>query len=142
MKAELLSPATLAFVGDSVYSLLVRESLAAINRPAKALHVLSVRLVNAVSQAEAYGVVEPFLTDKERELFRRGRNAHLSHVPKSASVADYHTATGLEALFGFWQLAEQPERMKEIFSHIWAHFSETMNLEVGSVEEKAYHAAL
>ncbi len=116
---NLLSPSVLCFVGDAVYGLLVREKLAEINRPSGELHKLSVRLVNAVSQAKAYSLIEPMLTEKEIGIFKRGRNFHTSSTPKSATSGEYHTATGLECLFGFLHLKGETERIKEIFNRIW-----------------------
>ena len=116
---NLLSPSVLCFVGDAVYGLLVREKLAEINRPSGELHKLSVRLVNAVSQAKAYSLIEPMLTEKEIGIFKRGRNFHTSSTPKSATSGEYHTATGLECLFGFLHLNGETERIKEIFNRIW-----------------------
>lgn len=116
---NLLSPSVLCFVGDAVYGLLVREKLAEINRPSGELHKLSVRLVNAVSQAKAYSLIEPMLTEKEIGIFKRGRNFHTSSTPKSATSGEYHTATGLECLFGFLHLNGEAERIKEIFNIIW-----------------------
>lgn len=116
---NLLSPSVLCFVGDAVYGLLVREKLAEINRPSGELHKLSVRLVNASAQAKAYKLIEPFLTEKEITVFKRGRNFHTSTTPKSATSGEYHTATGLECLFGFLHLLGETERIKEIFNIIW-----------------------
>lgn len=116
---NLLSPSVLCFVGDAVYGLLVREKLAEINCPSGELHKLSVRLVNAVSQAKAYSLIEPMLTEKEIGIFKRGRNFHTSSTPKSATSGEYHTATGLECLFGFLHLNGETERIKEIFNRIW-----------------------
>lgn len=116
---NLLSPSVLCFVGDAVYGLLVREKLAEINRPSGELHKLSVRLVNAVSQAKAYSLIEPMLTEKEIGIFKRGRNFHTSSTPKSATSGEYHIATGLECLFGFLHLNGETERIKEIFNRIW-----------------------
>ena len=116
---NLLSPSVLCFVGDAVYGLLVREKLAEINRPSGELHKLSVRLVNASAQARAYKLIEPSLTEKEIAVFKRGRNFHTSSTPKSATSGEYHTATGLECLFGFLHLSGETNRIKEIFNIIW-----------------------
>ncbi len=113
-----LSPLTLAFVGDGVYSLLVRERLAQTNRPAGELHRLSVKQVNARAQAGAAAFLEERLTEKEKSILKRGRNAHVGTVPKSVSVGEYHAATGLEALFGYLYLCGQAERMRELFRMI------------------------
>lgn len=116
---NLLSPSVLAFVGDAVYGLLVRTRLAEINRSSGDLHTLSVKYVSAVAQAEAYKAIEGILTEKELAVFRRGRNFHTGNIPKSASGSQYHTATGLECLFGFLHLSNQSERAKELFEMIW-----------------------
>lgn len=118
-KPNLLSPSTLAFVGDGVYGLLVREHLAQINRPAGELHTLSVKMVNANAQAEAYKIIEPLLSEEEIAVFKRGRNFHTSTVPKSSDSGRYHTATGLETLFGYLYLKEDFARLKTLFQHIW-----------------------
>ena len=114
-----LSGTTLAFVGDSVYALYVREKLCAIDRPSGTLHSESVKYVNASSQAKAYNVIKDILSEKESDIFKRGRNAHTSTTPKNSTNADYHTATGLEALFGYLHLSGQNVRAKELFEVIW-----------------------
>ena len=114
-----LSAGTLAFVGDAVYGLLVRQRLAEINRPIGELHRLSVSFVNANSQAEAFKVIEPILTEKELSQYKHGRNLHTNNVPKQSTVAQYHSATGLEALFGYLHLSGQFERINELFDLIW-----------------------
>ena len=116
---NLLSPSVLAFVGDAVYGLYVRTYLAEINRPSGELHKLSVKLVNATAQAEAFKLIEPNLTEKELSVFKRGRNFHTGNTPKNSTGGEYHTATGLEVLFGFLYLSEQTDRAKELFNIIW-----------------------
>lgn len=116
---NLLSPSVLAFVGDAVYGLLVRTRLAEINRSSGDLHSLSVKYVSAVAQAEAFHKIENDLTEKEMMIFRRGRNFHTGNTPKSATSGEYHTATGLECLFGFLHLSGQADRAKELFDMIW-----------------------
>lgn len=121
-----LSAGTLAFVGDAVYGLLVRQRLAETNRPIGELHRLSVTFVNANSQAEAFKVIEPILTEKEISQYKHGRNLHTNNVPKQSTVAQYHSATGLEALFGYLHLSGQFDRINELFELIWK--STTQNL--------------
>ena len=116
---NLLSPSVLAFVGDAVYGLYVRLHLAEVNRPSGELHKLSVKLVNASAQAEAYSLIETELTEKEISVFKRGRNFHTSSTPKHASNKDYHTATGLECLFGFLHLSGEHDRADYLFELIW-----------------------
>lgn len=136
MKAQMLSPSTLAFMGDSVYSLLVRNALCEVNRPAGVLHSMSVKLVNARAQAEAFRLIEQHLSEAELDIYKRGRNAHVSSVPKNSSVADYHSATGLEALFGYFYLSGNMDRANQIFSIIWEHFSDTLFIEVFRNDKK------
>lgn len=111
-----LSSLTLAFVGDTVYDLLVRESLVCdANRPVNDLHKLAVKKVKASSQAEAIRGILPQLSEEETAVFKRARNAKTNHMPKNANPADYHYATGFEALFGYLYLKGEKERIREIF---------------------------
>lgn len=116
---NLLSPSVLAFVGDAVYGLYVRTYLAEVNRPSGELHKLSVKLVNATAQAEAYKLIETVLSEKEVSVFKRGRNFRTGNTPKNSTGGEYHTATGLETLFGFLYLSGQNDRAKELFDIIW-----------------------
>lgn len=116
--AKQLSPSVLAFVGDGVYGLYVRTALAKVNRPSGELHKLSVELVNASAQAKAFKIIEPVLSEEELSVFKRGRNFHTSTTPKNSSNAQYHTATGLETLFGFLYLSGNTKRAEELFELI------------------------
>ena len=82
------------------------------------MHRESVKFVCAKAQTEAYSKIKDILTEEEEAQFKRGRNAKTGHSPKSASDAEYHTATGVEALFGYLYLTEQNERIKELFKII------------------------
>ncbi|MBQ0013748.1 MAG: ribonuclease III [Clostridia bacterium] len=114
------SPLTLAFLGDSVFELLVREALVkTANRPGSELHKEKLEFVSASAQADAFRIIESMLNEKELDIYRRGRNAHTNHTPKNMSVADYHAATGLEALFGYLYLEGESDRMNELFQKIW-----------------------
>lgn len=109
-----LSPLTLAFVGDGVYELMVRETLVCqANRPNGVLHKLSVGMVRAEAQSSAMDILLPMLSDEEAAVFRRGRNAH---TPRAGE--DYHRATGLEALFGYLYLNGNIVRLRELFTAI------------------------
>lgn len=114
-----LSPLTLAFVGDGVYELLVREYLVSQgNCPVKKLHSRKVELVRCQAQAQALSTLWPQLSEEEQQVVLRGRNAHVGHAPKNAPLADYHGATGLETLFGYLYLSGNTQRVREIFSQI------------------------
>lgn len=114
-----LSPITLAFVGDAVYSLIVREELALTSdKKANELHKICASKVSAVSQSKAINEIMESLSEEEISVFKRGRNAATSHTAKNASSRDYHYATGFEALFGYLYLARKYDRIKEIYSLI------------------------
>ena len=114
-----LSPLNLAFVGDTVFDLFVRERLVCrANRPVNKLHKEATTLVKASAQAEAMEKIMPILTEEEISVFKRGRNAHTNHKAKNASEGDYHYATGLEALFGYLYLSGEKERLRELFDII------------------------
>lgn len=111
-----LSPLNLAFVGDSVYDLLVRQHLVTLaNRPVKELNSMKVTLVNCKSQAESMKAIIDYLTEDELYVYKRGRNVKVNTASKHSSIADYHAATGLEALFGYLYLSGNTERIKELF---------------------------
>lgn len=119
IEAKQLSPLNLAFIGDCIYEILVRETLVAqANRPVNDLHRESVKFVSAKAQTQAYEKIKDLLTEEETAQFKRGRNAKTGHSPKSATGAEYHTATGMEALFGYLYLTEQTNRIKELFTVI------------------------
>lgn len=118
---KMLSALDLAFVGDGVYGLLVREMLARDgSRPVGELHRMAVAYVNATAQAAAYDRIAPLLTEQEQAVYRRGRNGG-AHPPKNANPGDYAKATGLEALFGYLYLNGAQERVRELFEAITAN---------------------
>ena len=108
----------LAFVGDAVYSLLVREYLAEAHPDRRNLHNLSVAEVNCRAQSEAAQLLLPLLSEEEAAVYKRGRNNTASTPPKQAEVPDYRRATGVEALFGWLYLAGKGERINELFSAV------------------------
>lgn len=112
-----ISTLGLAFVGDGVYDLIVREELVCkANRPVKELNLRKVEIVRCQAQAELAKKIEPFLTEEEGDVLRRGRNAHVTHAPKSATMAEYHMATALETLLGYLYLSDNIERIRELLS--------------------------
>ncbi len=114
-----ISPLTLAFVGDGVYDLLVREYLVQMaNRPVKELNNMKVALVCCKAQAEKVRVLMEHFTQQELAVYKRGRNAKVNSSPKNSSLADYHSATGLEAVFGYLYINNQLDRVKELFAII------------------------
>lgn len=119
--AKLLSPLNLAFVGDTVFDLFVRETLVCqANRPVNKLHKEATKMVKAQAQAEAAQKILPLLSEEEMSVFKRGRNAHTNHKAKNASEGDYHYATAVEALFGYLYLKGEINRLRELFSAMTA----------------------
>ena len=108
-----LSPLILAHVGDAYFHLFVRTRLLEVTRNVTRLHELSAQIVSATAQAKTYHALEDFLSDDERDIFRRGRNAK-SHAPRKATVAEYHASTGFEALLGELFLRRNLARLDEI----------------------------
>lgn len=118
-KTDEISPLTLAFVGDGVYDLLVRDYLVRrANRPVGELNRIKVSLVNCGSQAKLAKQLLPSLTEKETLIYKRGRNAAPKCTPKHGSVADYHSATGLESLLGYLYLNGETQRLNTLFKII------------------------
>ena len=126
LNLKTVSPLTFAFVGDGVYELFVREYIVNMgNCPVKKLHTAKVDLVRCEFQAEVCkNRLESIFTEEEKDIFLRGRNAHVGHVPKNSNVSDYHAATAFEAVFGYLYLKGDLERLKYLFSEIVNYISE------------------
>jgi Uncharacterized protein conserved in bacteria len=110
-----LNPLQLAYLGDSVWELLIRYKL--LNRKFNVhhMHKSCTGLVNAHSQAIILRSVEDELSETEKEIVRRGRNAHAKHPsPRNQDPDDYAAATGFEALLGFLYLTGQDDRIKDL----------------------------
>ena len=121
MSNEQLNPNTLptlnlAFIGDGVFDLLVRERLVR----SRAAHVgelneAKVALVNCRSQAQMMQALLPHLTAEEADIYKRGRNTKVNSASKHSTLSDYHAATGLETLFGWLYLRGEDARIRELF---------------------------
>ena len=105
----------LAYIGDAVYELLVRTKLCQNPALTKNLHKRAVAVVKAQAQAEAAERILPLLTEEERGVYTRGRNANPHTLPRAATRAAYMAATGLEAVFGWLYLSGQEERVRKLF---------------------------
>lgn len=109
----------LAHIGDAVYELLTRTMLCRTGHTSVTeLHRLTVSMVNAPAQAKAAEMLLPVLSPDELAVYKRGRNTKVNSVPQKADIAEYHAATGLEALFGWLYLQDRTERINELFSMI------------------------
>ena len=114
-----LSVLALAHVGDCVYELMVRTMLCGhgIGKVSD-LHRKTVSYVCAPAQAKAIKKITPMLTEKELQMFKRGRNSKMHAAPQKATVGEYHAATGLETMFGYLYLKGQYARIGELFRAI------------------------
>lgn len=109
------SPLTLAYIGDGIYELIIRTILVKQgNCPVNQLHRRASSLVKAAAQSVMVEKLEPLLTEEERGVYRRGRNAHSPTMAKHATMSDYRRATGFEALMGYLYLKEDYTRMVEL----------------------------
>ena len=117
--AAQINPVTLAFLGDAVYSLYVREQLVKSGKGKAAdLQRAASKIVSAKGQSEFLEKVLPILTQEEEEIYRRGRNAKKATKSKSASAIEYNRSTGFEAVLGYLHLTGQTERIETLLSMI------------------------
>lgn len=106
------SPLTLAYIGDAIYDLVIRSIVVErVNRSTNSLHKTTIRYVNAKTQARMIAVLEEDLSEEEKAVYHRGRNAKSYTSAKNASIAEYRKATGLEALFGYLYLQNRMDRL-------------------------------
>lgn len=117
-----ISAANLAYLGDCVYELFVREYLVrnGVRRPS----VESLKYVTAHIQSGLAEKIVPILTEEEESEYKRGRNIGHSNTPKSSTVLEYRRATGLEALFGWLYLMGRHERIRELLEPVIAEISD------------------
>lgn len=114
------SPLVLAYVGDCVYELIVRTVLVEqSNCPVRKLHKRATAYVRAKAQADLVMAVLEDMTEEEKDIYRRGRNAKSHTVPKNASLGDYRKATGMEAVIGYLYLKKDMERALELVKLGW-----------------------
>lgn len=114
-----VSSLSLAHLGDAVFELMVRTYF--INSgvgDVLDLHKKTVSVVNAASQSMAAKKLVAHLSDDELSVFKRGKNAKVRSLPKNSSHAEYHSATALEALFGYLWLSNKKDRIEELFNLI------------------------
>ena len=117
------SPLSLAFVGDAVLELLVRQRLVETTRllPGK-LHAAATRYVSARAQSRELALLEPTLSEEEANVLRRGKNASKATVAKHATPQEYRASTGFECLLGYLYLKGRNDRIVELFDLLWEGF--------------------
>lgn len=112
------SPLTLAFIGDSVFDLIIRTYVVESgNAPVNKLHHRCSKLVQAGAQAQLFHSIKDLLTEEEMAVFKRGRNAKSFTTAKNAGLLEYKTATGMEALIGYLYLTNRIDRIMELMQH-------------------------
>ena len=117
MDLHTVGTAALAYLGDAVIELMVRERLVAAGyTSSKALNARALDFVRASAQAQAMEQLLPHLSEEEQGAFRRGRNIGHTNTPKRATVAEYRNATGMEVLFGYLHIKGEQARMAELFA--------------------------
>ena len=125
-EVNLLSPLTWAYVGDCVYELYIRTKLVnQTNLKPHKLHIETIKYVKARSQAKILETIQEQLTEEEKDIVRRGRNAESHHLPKNSNVQEYKYATAFEALIGYLYLTKKSKRLKEILNFVgdnWGRF--------------------
>ncbi|MBQ8161919.1 MAG: ribonuclease III [Clostridia bacterium] len=126
--ARQISPLRLAYIGDTVWDLLVRSHLMLEGRNLHHMHLEATSRVNASAQAKALERMLSELTEEETDQIHRGRNAHAKHgAPRHQSQADYQAATGLETLIGYLYMTGRDERIRALFEIARGTFPETEN---------------
>ena len=116
-RARGMNAVVLAFVGDAVWSLYVRESLVfEADYKTGMLQKLAAARVSAHGQAKLFEKIESVLTEEERDIFRRGRNAKKPTKSKNATVGEYNISTGVEAVIGYLYLVGEYDRIAELLA--------------------------
>lgn len=111
------SPLTLAYIGDGIFDVVIRSIVVGRgNTPVNQLHHKTSHIVKAHSQAMMAEVLLDEMTDTEKDIYRRGRNAKSHTMAKNATVMDYRSATGFEALMGYLYLTDAMNRILELIS--------------------------
>lgn len=114
-EVKLMKPLVWAYIGDCIYEIFIRMKLVnSTHLDPHRLHIETIKYVKAKAQAEVLIKIYDNLTDEEKDIVRRGRNAETHHQPKNAELVDYKYATAFEALIGYLYLSKQDERLKEI----------------------------
>ncbi|GBF77013.1 hypothetical protein PA598K_05537 [Paenibacillus sp. 598K] len=117
---HLMNPVVLAYIGDAVFELLVRQYLLSQpNHKLHHLHAKAVSYVSAKAQSALLRRLRPLLTEEEADIVRRGRNAKSGSPPKNADVQEYRHATSLECLIGYLYCQRRTERLEQLLAYAW-----------------------
>ena len=112
---ELYSPLALAYIGDSVFDIMIRTmEVSQVNKQVNKYHKDVSKIVCAPAQAKMIMALKEHLTEEEREIYKRGRNANSYTKAKNATRTEYRKATGFEAVLGYLYLKEDFERLTDV----------------------------
>ncbi|NLL91960.1 MAG: ribonuclease III [Ruminococcaceae bacterium] len=112
------NPLSLAYLGDAVYEVMVRDYIMNFcDVKTSKMHKISVNIVSAPAQSKALALIRDVLTNEEKIIVKKGKNSK-SPAPKNATFTEYSDATALETLFGYLSLSGQEDRIKELFAII------------------------
>ena len=112
---ELYSPLALAYIGDSVFDIMIRTmEVSQVNKQVNKYHKDFSKIVCAPAQAKMIMALKEHLTEEERDIYKRGRNANSYTKAKNATRTEYRKATGFEAVLGYLYLKEDFERLKDV----------------------------
>lgn len=115
--AKTYSPLSLAYIGDAIYDVIIRTMVISKgNMSVNKYHKMATEYVKAEAQAKLAHAIEPDLTEEELSVYKRGRNAKSVSTAKNASVIDYRTATGFEALIGYLYLNDRDTRITDLLA--------------------------
>jgi ribonuclease-3 family protein len=115
LPVEQLSPIVLAYIGDAVFEIYIRQRLVAgVLRKPHELHRSATRYVSAAAQAALLDRWRPLLTEEESDIVRRGRNTKSGQPPRNADPGDYRHATALECLVGYLYYRGERVRLEQL----------------------------
>lgn len=116
---------TLAYIGDAIYELIIRKALIkqGITQVGK-LHQNAVAYTSAEGQKKALAIIDEMLTEEEKKIVKRGRNAQLTRKARSTDLMTYQLATGFEALLGYLYLNDAHERIDALCQNIITQLGE------------------
>jgi ribonuclease-3 family protein len=138
-RPDLIHPLVLAYLGDAVYEMYVRQYLISQpNHKPDHLNREAVNWVSAKAQARLLEAWRPYLTEEEADIARRGRNAKSQRQPKSAHVLEYRASTGFECLIGYWHLTGRTDRLVSMLKRT---FEDGLAWPGAAGDEAADHAA-
>ena len=136
-RVESMAPLTLAYLGDALFELFVRDYLIQQSQTSvHRVHQRTITYVNAASQAVMVRHLIPLLTEREADVVRRGRNGKSGSIPRNADVTEYRYATGFEALLGWLYSRNETSRLLEVMRKA------VDLLEMERMEESKSHEAI